>query len=705
MRHVTWRTTGAVTLLAAATLGITTLPPPTSASGADTTYASTARANQGAGDYLVGRGIADVTGEVAEAGMMGYADLGQVSSGLHMRQRARAFVIGDPESDERVVHVLADAGMIFQSVRDAVLAKLEQRFGDTYTERNVMLTATHTHAAPGGYSHHTLYNITTLGYHGKTFRALVDGIVTSIERADADLAPAELSVSTSELTNANVNRSKTAFDRNPEADKAHFPGGVDTRSTTLQVRRDAPDGSTSLDGIINWFPVHATSMSTDNTLVSPDNKGYAEYAWERLARGVDYVEDSRDPGFVASFAQTNAGDMSPNLNLRPSDGPTTDQFENTRIIGTRTYDAARRGLGDDRSLAGGVDSRIVYVDFANTAVRREFTPDGKPHSTCPAALGASFAAGSTEDGGGGLPIFKEGKDGGNPAVATISEALYTASPALRACQAPKEILLPVGALDMVQQKLPVQLVRIGDLYLVGVPAEVTVVSGLRLRRAVAEAVGTDLDNVLVQGYTNAYAHYLTTPEEYDAKEYEGASTLFGRYELPAFMQTVADLGAAMRTGVDVPLGAKERDRSALQLPSPQGAVVADAPPIAKKYGDVLTAPAATYRPGDQVSVTFAGAHPNNDPHHEGSYLTVERRVSTSSAAEPRWQRVADDSDWSTKLHWARYGVAASKVTITWDVPDGVEPGSYRIRYFGDARSLLGNVRAISGTSPTFTVVD
>src|SRR5690606_2000703 len=48
--------------------------------------------------YLVGRGIADVTGEVAEVGMMGYADLGQTGEGLHMRQRARAFVIAERAS-------------------------------------------------------------------------------------------------------------------------------------------------------------------------------------------------------------------------------------------------------------------------------------------------------------------------------------------------------------------------------------------------------------------------------------------------------------------------------------------------------------------------------------------------------------------------------------------------------------------------------
>lgn len=610
-----------------------------------------------------------------------------------MRQRARAFVIADRATGERVLHVNADIGMVFQSVRDAVLARLAEKFGETYGESNVMLTATHTHAGPGGFSHHNLYNLTTLGYHGKTFDAVVDGIVESAVRADRDLAPARLQVATTALTDANANRSRRAFDRNPAADRAHFPTGTDTASTTLQVRRDG-----ELDGVINWFAVHATSMSTDNTLVSPDNKGYAGWSWEHDHAGVDHLTESHSPDFVASFAQTNSGDMSPNLDLQPGTGPTSDQFENTRIIGTRMLDAARRATTARRdTLRGGVDSSIVYVDMANTVVDGQFTPDGKDQRTCSAAFGAAFAAGSTEDGGGGLPIFKEGKDGGNPVVKVVADALYTASPSLKACQAPKEVLLPVGALDLVQQKLPVQLVRIGDLYVIGMPAEVTVVSGLRLRRAVAEVVDVPLDRVILQGYTNAYAHYVTTPEEYDAGEYEGASTLFGRHELPAFVQTVHGLAAHMKAGTTPPLGVKERDRSAGQLHALQGRVVLDTPQVFRSFGDVLTKPRATYARGEQVEVAFSGAHPNNGLRHGGTYLSVERRV------EGAWQRVADDGDWSTKFHWKRNGVSASRVTVTWDVPADATAGQYRIRYFGDARSLLGTVRPISGTSPSFEV--
>ncbi|WP_375000544.1 neutral/alkaline ceramidase [Aeromicrobium sp. CTD01-1L150] len=653
---------------------------------------SSASPDDASGEFLVGRGVADVTGRAAENPMLGYADLGQETSGIHMRQRSRAFVIAEPGPGERVVHVVADVAMIFQSVRDAVLARLQERFGDRYGERNVMLTATHTHAGPGGTSHHHLYNLTTMGLHRETLEATVDGIVESVVRADADLAPADVRVSEGTLEDANVNRSREAFDRNPPEDRRHFPDGKDTRTTTLQVVRDG-----RLDGVINFFPVHATSMSTDNTLISPDNKGYAQYDWEHHDHGVDHLADA-DPEFVASFAQTNAGDMSPNLNLRPTDGPTTDEFENTRIIGERQKQAAQRSLeGDVRSLQGGVDSRITHVDMSDVDVRPEFTPDGTPQRTCEAALGAAFAGGSTEDGGGGLPVFSE-KDGLlNPAVRLVNKALYTASPSLRECQAPKDILLPVGSLDLVQQRLPLQLVRVGDLYLLGVPAEVTVVSGLRLRQTVAERLDVDLDQVVVQGYANAYAHYLTTPEEYDARQYEGASTLFGRYQLPATMQVAADLAEAMDSGAEMPLGTKERDRSHEQVPSPRGAVVTDAPVLLKSYGDVVEDLPESAERGERVAVTFVGAHPNNNLRQRGTYLSVERRSGDS------WERVADDGDWQTRFEWERRGVAASHVRVTWDVPEEAEPGDYRIRYHGDARNLLGQVKPIGGSSRVMQV--
>ena len=60
--------------------------------------------------------------------------------------------------------------------------------------------------------------------------------------------------------------------------------------------------------------------------------------------------------------------------------------------------------------------------------------------------------------------------------------------------------------------VPLQIMRIGQLVLVAVPAEMTIVAGLRLRKVVADAMRVAVDDVLIQGYSNAYTQYVTTPE-------------------------------------------------------------------------------------------------------------------------------------------------------------------------------------------------
>ncbi|MGW0661504.1 neutral/alkaline non-lysosomal ceramidase N-terminal domain-containing protein [Streptodolium elevatio] len=321
---------------------------------------------------LVGRGIADITGEIAECGMLGYGMAFQQSAGLHTRLRARAFAFSD--GTERLMIVVCDLPLMFGGVVRAVLARLPRG----YTESNVMITATHTHCGPGGYAHHALYNGNTGGFRPKTFAAVVDGIVEAALAAHEDLAPAALRLAHGRLENAGANRARRAFDRNPAADRALFPGGVDPQTTLLSIERDG-----RLVGAINWFAVHNTSMTNRNRLVSGDNKGYAGYHWERVLGGCDYLADAPQE-LITAFAQTNAGDVSPNLNLRPGSGPTEDMAENTRIIGTRQADAAaaladkgRNGEGTSFDLV--LDHRITHVDLSDMRVLPAFTGDGRFH--------------------------------------------------------------------------------------------------------------------------------------------------------------------------------------------------------------------------------------------------------------------------------------------------------------------------------------
>ncbi|GLZ31729.1 neutral ceramidase [Lentzea sp. NBRC 105346] len=636
--------------------------------------------------YLVGRGISDVTGAAAENGMMGYSKFDQKTSGIHQRQRSRAYIVVDQETGKRVAYVNADLAMIFRAVQEGVLAKLQQKYGQTYTRENLLLSATHTHSGPGGFSHNLAYNLSILGMQPQTLNAITDGITESIVKAHEDLKPGSISINRGELTNASVNRSKLAFGKNP--DKSFFPNGIDPAMTVLRFKQGGSDV-----GAISWFATHNTSMTNANTLISPDNKGYAAYQWEHDEKGVRYLDNPN--GFVATFPNTNAGDMSPNLNLKPGSGPTEDEVENTRIIGERQNGKAHEIYnGPQTNLTGGVDYRMRFVDMSTVNVDGRYTPDGKPKTTCSGVVGASTIAGSVEDGPA-IPGFSEGMQ--SP-LKKLFEPLNVPVPEwLKSCQYPKASLVPTGLVGATPNVLPLQIVRIGSLVLVAVPGEVTITAGLRIRRSVATELGTSLENVLIQGYANDYSQYVTTPEEYDEQQYEGGSTLFGRNTTPAYQQEFGKLAKAMRDNTPVDNGPVPGKPPFTDI-NLQTGVVFDDKAIGRNFGDVLAAPQNTYQRGQTVTAVFVTGHPKNNLHRNGTFLEVQRLV------DGKWVRHADDGDWSTRYQWKRVGIANSEATITWIIPADTPAGTYRIVHNGDWKSgWTGAITGFTGATGGFSV--
>ncbi len=645
-----------------------------------------------AASWRAGRGIADITGEAAGCGMLGYGKAGQQTAGIHLRLRSRAFVL--ETGGDCLLLVVNEMPLPMESVTQEVLRRLALSYGERYREDNLLLAATHTHCGPGGYSHHATYNSNTGGFRPVTFAAIVDGTLAAIAAAHDDLAAADLRLAQGQLHDASTNRSRSSFDLDPPADRAHFPDAVDPLTTLLRIERAG-----QLVGAINFFATHGTSMTNTNTLISSDNKGYAAYHWERLVAGVDYRLDAT-PEVITAFAQTNAGDMSPNLNPAPDRdavrGPSEDEFENTRLIGLRQYAAAAELARVDADLLDAViDTRMTYLDLGDVEVAAEFTGDGLPHRTGPVVAAAAQFAGTDE--GRGFAGFRQGHH--NPVWDTVSRDLWYRSRRLREAHAPKAVVLPAWLVNkahpMVAERVPVHLVRIGRLYLIGIPGEVTIVAGLRLRRAVAEVVGADLDDVLVAGYVNSYIHYVTTPEEYDGQRYEAGSTMFGRWELGAFVQTAVGLARAMVAGEPAPTGPPPPDLSAHTRR--WGRSPRHDEPTVGDFGRVVLEPHARYGPGGVVTVIFVGAHLANDLRSCGTFLQIQRDDPGG------WTTVADDGDWSTRLRWSRVARHGSRVMITWHVPVDVRPGWYRVCHAGTARNRAGDRTDFTGTTREFAV--
>ncbi|PRD34642.1 UNVERIFIED_CONTAM: asah2 [Trichonephila clavipes] len=82
-------------------------------------------------------------------------------------------------------------------------------------------------------------------------------------------------------------------------------------------------------------------------------------------------------------------------------------------------------------------------------------------------------------------------------------------------------------------------------------------------------------------------------------------------------------------------------------------------------------------------------------------MTVERFDSTNG----NWTVIATDADWETKFHWSRTNMVLghSEATMSWDIPQDVQPGRYRIRHFGYSKSLFQKISPYKGTSKTFVV--
>jgi neutral ceramidase len=714
--------------------------------------------------FRFGSGIYDITGPVALKSGAGWEDPAQVMRGIHQRQFARAFSVASPCNGKRVMLVVADIGMVWGDLRVAILDAVaaDPVLSRDYRGENVMLSATHTHNGPAGFSHHHASYLLHLGFDPLVRQTIVDGTIEAMRLAHANLQAhpqsAPIRLASGELLNANINRSRPAFAMNPQTEREQF---LDTRGEEVDVNKRMVQLNLARDdgsgvGAINWFGVHATVLGPETDLVSSDNKGFASLGFERIMR-TRYDAPAGEDRFVAAFAQADEGDASPNIFIleRPHPDPTRgggeNVFESLAISGTKQLAGALELWAEGGPLRGPVDFRLVHVPMNQVRVedpevlsRLHHPPelDSPDKRTCNAALGVSFPAGA-EDGPG--PLSQEGVrcdaegipllgslvndlqtlllDFGVPLEA-VSELLLCNLDTLPllglGCHAEKPVLLPlnlgeiVGGLpEGVTQLLgltvnfespiqPLQIVRIGNLALVGLPWEVTTMSARRLRALLLEELApVGIDTVIIGSLTNDFVHYLTTREEYASQQYEGASTIYGPWSLAAVMQETRRLALSMVQDTQPAPGPEYPDVAPLLLRVPYIPLDPVAP---GGFGSVVEDVPATATPGETVTAIFRAGHPRNDLRLQDSFVYAEQQQ-----ADGTWVAVARDRDPELLFVWAPLVVppvaldlplaGPSNAEVQWRIPRDIAPGTYRLRHVG--RAVPGG--DYEGISSPFTV--
>ncbi len=591
-----------------------------------------------------------------------------------------------------------------------------------------------------------LPQITSKGFSKQSWKAVVDGAVLSIQRAHESLQPGYLTIGTTKVFGATINRSLYSYLANPEAERAKYnesvedDGSVEKTLTLVKFQR-ASDGKNT--GILTWFPVHGTSMLGNNTLVTGDNKGVAADLFEKsLSADANIAE-----GFVAGFSQANVGDTTPNVlgawcedgtgqqcNFKDStcsDGKSQkchgrgpfftvkdDGAASCYEIGRRQFEPAKK-LYDSLESVGTPVVGSTVKSFHTFQDMSNFTfplANGSYVTTCPAALGYSFAAGTT-DGPGAFDFTQNDPDtpNANPIWRLVSGALKEPSKHQARCHYPKPILLDGGEITTPYLWTPnlvdVQLLRVGQLIIIVSPWEATTMSGRRWKQAIHDTAASSslsgsssVDPVVVLGGpANTYTHYIATPEEYTIQRYEGASTLYGQYTLNAYINlTLSYLPYLAPSSNSLPVPGPSPPDNVNTSYSFITGVVYDAAPPFKHFGDVVTDVKPAYAVGDVISATFVGANPRNNLRLEGTFAAIEQLDPESGT----WAQVRDDSDWALIYNWKRVSeiLGTSDVTMVWETEAWAQPGQYRIKYYGDWKNGFGGkITAFEGTSGVFVL--
>ncbi len=534
--------------------------------------------------YNIGVSKVEMTYSKEGIGMLGYGMYAQKIEGVETPQYARAFVV--EQGGKKLAFVNADICFSTNYLKDQVIMQLQINHPTLgYNEENVMLTAQHTHSAAGGYTQHLAYNFTVPGFQEDVFLCYANALVRAIVQADADLQPGNIQHHTGEFDkDAEIcyNRSVRAYNQNPEVagrvpmKKRHLAADRTMKLLRFDDQEGRPIGS------FNWFGVHTTSVSNRYRKVCYDNKGYAaDYMEEALREQYD------NPDMVTGFVQDAAGDISPNFirdrKHREYRGKYADDYEsaayNGRLQSDKAQEIFRKAKKVGKNIHGELDSLLLYVNFSDIQIDPSYTGGLQQQSTSQPAWGMAFLEGTT-DGQGAAKVVGQAvkvlvgsirqvevlaarmsKDpeqqkkvidyytAHHPKPIVVNHSTGVVAGAIH----PEKLVLPdfvdpavrlikwanrIGygkKTPWIPEVLPLQIFIVGNLAIVGVPAEITTIAGARLRQTVADVLEErGVSEVLLTPYANSYAGYITTYEEYRLQFYEGGHTLYGKWTLAAY---------------------------------------------------------------------------------------------------------------------------------------------------------------------------
>ncbi len=382
--------------------------------------------------------------------LCGFGNRPGPSDGVHDDLQAAALYV---EAGQRAILMTADLiGIDPESMR-----WVRDRIAEAtdVPGANVMLTCSHTHAGPA------MPCIYHLGDPDAQYiESLRQKLAAVAIEAWRRRAPARWAAGRAPVQ-VGINRREA---RGTEIALGENPLGVCGKHVDA-VRVESPDGAP----LAIWMchPAHAVVMGGDNTLISADWPGYARQAVEQMY-----------PGAVALFAQGCCGNI--NCNWR-------NGWDVAERLGVMLAEAVREALEDVPATA---DAQVAVASETVALPLQDPPPADEARADLQVAVQAR----------------EEGWD----------EANYGVRMMLDGGVAWCEQIVELAAREATGLTLDyeVQVVRVGDLAVVGLPGEVFVEYALNIEAA------SPCAQTAVAAYTNDSVGYVPTAAAYDEGGYE-----------------------------------------------------------------------------------------------------------------------------------------------------------------------------------------
>jgi len=580
----------------------------------------------------------------------GWTRADRVGRGVHTRLAATALVL--ERGDRRVALVAVD---LFAATGGLVKEAAERNADLGFSERNVLVSASHTHAGPSGYASFSTFN--TLAPSTETigrpqsfaelisprpadrqlYTFLVERLALAIRRAARTTAPAAVGWGEARLTGITENRSLEAHladhgiiaepgTRRPQDDPDGAEHTIDPEVHVLRVdrlvRRSRPCGRARLRrgcrrtqrrrtvrvpiGAWSQFANHGTVNPAEFQVYNQDHHGAATRVFEERVRAAGNVPRTR--AVLNVYGNGNEGDQSAALRRR---GP-----QEAERVGRAEADAmfsAWSDAGTRLTTRPALDLRWTRTCFCGQTLATGERVADRP------LPGLPFLTGSEEGRGPLFDVTRVPFEGRRSPTGFDSHG--------------HKIGVPAASTATVPNAVPLMAVRVGDRIIASLPGEPTVEVGRRTRAAVlAAARGAGVRRVVIAGLANEFVLYLTTPEEYDRQHYEGGSTLYGPFAAKLLEQELGTLAGRMARG--------EPAQPAFPF-DPRNGLTASAPP----FPDGATRGAITTQPGPQGRMVWRGGPRGLDKPLDSAFITIERRDGAG-----RW--VSRTSDLGLDVVWS-----------------------------------------------------